>query len=189
MLWCAWLLGCPWCWFLAWTLLRWGHQTAFCMCWKCGCRQGQKWAWPKLNLLHNGTWWEDKCCHPARWMGMILSIYCTPPHYFYLQMPQNKRRLQWIPCHPSQWGWDFILHHTQAPDTVGAAETVAKHVAKKQGQWGWMLCPTKASWVLCSVFHALASSCVPWQWRGLGWGTPGSSFHWYLDSPVRSHIA
>ncbi len=171
MLWCAWSLGCPWCWFLAWTLLRWGPCIAFCTHWKFWCPQGQKWAWPKLRLLCNGKWQKNKRCHPARWTEMILSNNCIPPHCFYLQVPQNRKHLQWIHCHPSQLGWDCVIRHTQAPDMVGPAKRVAKHVANGQGQQGWVLCPTMVSWVMCSVFHAVTFSCVPWQWWGLGWGT------------------
>jgi hypothetical protein len=33
-------------------------------------------------------------------------------------------------------GWDSVMGHTLAPDMVGAAERVAKHVAREQGRWG-----------------------------------------------------
>ncbi len=159
MLWCAWSLGCLWCWFLAWTFLRWGPWIAFCMRWKCWCCQGQKWAWPKLHLLHNGTWQKNKCCHPVRWTGMNLLNHCTPPRCFYPQTPQNRRHLQWINCHPSQLGWDPVMRHTHAPDMVGAAERVAKHVTcgKRTGTTGMGAMPTLG--VLGVVL------CFPW--RGL----------------------
>ncbi len=80
MHWCAWLLGCPRCWFLAWTLLRWGPQIALCMHWKCWCCQGQESAWPKLHLLCNGTW-QKKQTLPSNEMNEnepVKSLYTTP---------------------------------------------------------------------------------------------------------------
>jgi hypothetical protein len=70
---------------------------------------------------------------------MNRSNHCTP-HYFYPQTPQNRKHLQWTHCHSTQLVWDSVMRHTPALEMVGAAERVAKHVVRGQGQWGWEPC-------------------------------------------------
>ncbi len=66
-------------------------------------------AWPMKELKSYG-------------ILVLGEAHCTPPRCFYPQTPQNRKHSWWIHRHPTQLGWDSVMRHTPALDTVGAAE-------------------------------------------------------------------